>query len=119
MEEILLARGRSEGSLSGQASEAGAAGFAFIGRVRWGNAPGLSRSFSAPGPPRGLVFVYLLPNRPVSVARRRRRAALSGEKSSARARQAQFPAARPGVFIRALLPRSKTSWIGTTARAAT
>jgi hypothetical protein len=57
--------------------------------------------------------------RPVNSARRRSRPESSGRKASAGARQAQLSCARPGMFMRASLPRPSTSCIGTIARRAT
>src|ERR1700682_247761 len=93
MEEILLARERSEASLSGRAGEAGAAGFAFIGRLRWGKAPGLSRSFSAPGAPRCLVS--RLPS-PVSRLPRASRQLGQTPQASGPLRREVFGASAPG-----------------------
>jgi hypothetical protein len=61
----------------------------------------------------------VLGRRPVRAASLSRRSARSGVKSPGSARQVQLPRARPGVFMRASLPRAKTSWSGTTARSAT
>ncbi len=86
---------------------------AIMEAITWANPPLMSSLFSGlrtrDAELEGGLAIHLSHARPDSSARRRSRAARSGVKSSERARQAQLPAALPGVFIRASLPRPKTS----------
>ena len=122
MEILLLAERARRAILAGEASEACSVTriAAIMEAITCGKPSPMSSPFSIPDSrfqiprsrnpaPWNLEFGTWNQTRPVNSASRRSRAARSAVKSSERARQPQLPAAFPGVFIRASLPRLKTS----------